>query len=65
MIGNCKESLGKTLLPSDIRTDYGSANIIYTVVLVRSNDMAIYHRHFILTSNYLSISYLGFGNIFS
>ena len=65
MIGNCKESLGKTLLPSDIRTDYGSANIIYTVVLVRSNDMAIYHRHFILSSNYLNILHLEYGNMFS
>ena len=47
-----QKNLGKTLLPSDSRTHDGSANIIYTLVLVRNNDMAIYHPHFILNSNY-------------
>ena len=64
MIGKCEKISGKTLLPYDIRTDCGDANIIYTLVLVRSNDMAIYHRHFILSSSYLSILYLEFINIF-
>ena len=64
MIGKCKKISGKTLLSFDIRTDYGAENIIYTLVLVRRNDMAIDHRHFILSSNYLSILYLELRNIF-
>ena len=64
MIGRYKKISGKTLLPSDILTDCGAANIIYAIVLVRCNDMEIYHRHFILSSSYLSILYLEFKNIF-